>query len=399
MIRRPGLARPDWQERLAEIGLDYHSGGVEPQPGLEGGLWWHESDYWEMTEAEVDTLDDATTALHSLCLAAIDHLVQREPHRLRQEFGMAEWMADYVCRSWQRGDPALMGRMDLAWDPATGTPLLLEYNADTPTLAIETALAQWFWLRSVHPHADQFNSLHEALLDGFRALAVRMSGRPMHFAAFRDAPEEWAHSTYFRDLAHQAGITTQPIDIPDIRWNDAAGEFRDAAENRIHFLHKLYPWEWVATDEFGPFVARDTIGVVEPPWKAVLSHKAILPLLWQLNPGHPNLLEAHHGHAPVTGDWVEKPALGREGANVRMLQDGRPIASTEGSYGDAAIISQRRAPMLVQDGWTVVIGSWIAHDKACGVIFRESRDLVVRENSRGLPHLFHSGSALVSTPG
>ncbi len=388
MIRRPGQPRPDWQERLEEIGLTYHSGGVEPEPGLDGGLWWHEGDYWELTETEVDALDDATAALHALCLAALDHLVRREPQLLQQDFGMADWMADYVCRSWLRGDPALMGRMDLAWNAATGTAHLLEYNADTPTLAIETALAQWFWLQTVHPGADQFNSLHEALLDGFRALAPRIAGRPLHFTAFSDAPEEWAHSTYFRDLAEQAGIATQAIGIPDIRWNDAASEFRDADENRIQFLHKLYPWEWAATDEFGPFFARDTVGVLEPPWKAVLSHKAILPLLWRLNSGHPNLLEAHHGPAPATGDWVEKPALGREGANIRLLHDGQLAASTAGSYGGSAMISQRRAPMLAQDGWTVVLGSWIAHGKACGIIFRESRDTIVRENSRVLPHLF-----------
>lgn len=388
MIRRSGQARPDWQDRLAEIGLDYHSGGLEPEPGLEGGLWWHEADYWELTEAEVDRLDDATTSLHELCLGALDHLVGREPQRLQGEFGMSEWMADYVCRSRRRGDPALMGRMDLAWDASTGTARLLEYNADTPTLAIETALAQWFWLRTVHPGADQFNSLHEALLDGFRELQPRMAGRPMHFTAFRDAPEEWAHSTYFRDLAQQAGIRTSAIDIPDLRWNDAAREFRDVDENRIHFLHKLYPWEWVATDAFGPFFAEDTLGVVEPPWKAVLSHKAVLPLLWELNPGHPNLLEAHHGPAPANGEWVEKPALGREGANVRILHDGASIAHSEGSYGAGPIISQRRAPMLTQSGWTSVIGSWIAHGKACGIIFREARDQIVRENSRVLPHLF-----------
>ena len=71
-----------------------------------------------------------------------------------------------------------------------------------------------------------------------------------------------------------------------------------------------------------------------------------------------------------------------------MLSNGELAASTEGTYGGGPVISQRRAPMLTQDGWTSVIGSWIAHDKACGIIFREARDMVVRENSRVLPHLF-----------
>ena len=31
---------------------------------------------------------------------------------------------------------------------------------------------------------------------------------------------------------------------------------------------------------------------IEPPWKAILSNKGILPLLWEMFPGHPNLLPA-----------------------------------------------------------------------------------------------------------
>jgi glutathionylspermidine synthase len=58
---------------------------------------------------------------------------------------------------------------------------------------------------------------------------------------------------------------------------------------------KLYPWEWmfenVADPEcaFGPDVRLDRTMWFEPAWKTLLSNKAILPLLWQLFPNHPNL--------------------------------------------------------------------------------------------------------------
>ena len=35
MDRVESPARPDWPAKLEEIGLTYHSGGIEPQPGTE----------------------------------------------------------------------------------------------------------------------------------------------------------------------------------------------------------------------------------------------------------------------------------------------------------------------------------------------------------------------------
>lgn len=99
---------------------------------------------------------------------------------------------------------------------------LLEYNADTPTLAIETAIAQWVWLQDTHPGADQFNSLHEKLLARFAQLAPLMNGAALHFAAFAESAEEWAHSTYYRDLAQQAGLQAIGIDLGRGRLERAA---------------------------------------------------------------------------------------------------------------------------------------------------------------------------------
>ena len=42
---------------------------------------------------------------------------------------------------------------------------MLEYNADTPTSLLEVSVIQWDWLQALHPGADQFNSVHEKLVD------------------------------------------------------------------------------------------------------------------------------------------------------------------------------------------------------------------------------------------
>ena len=58
----------------------------------------------------------------------------------------------------------------------------------------------------------------------------------------------------------------------------------------IEIAFKLYPWEWMFREQFGASLLGASTRWIEPPWKAILSSKGILPLLWEMFPGHPNLL-------------------------------------------------------------------------------------------------------------
>ena len=75
-------------------------------------------------------------------------------------------MRDFIRQSWEDDDLSLYGRFDFAF--VDGVPKLLEFNADTPTTLIESSLVQWYWKEDVFPEADQFNSLHEALVRSWR---------------------------------------------------------------------------------------------------------------------------------------------------------------------------------------------------------------------------------------
>jgi glutathionylspermidine synthase len=97
--------------------------------------------------------------------------------------------------------------MDLRWD-GSGPPQLLEYNADTPTALFEAAVVQWDWLQSTWPGADQFNSLHEALISAW--LALPLPGG-IHFACQRGSDEDRGTVDYLRDTALQAGLRTTGV--------------------------------------------------------------------------------------------------------------------------------------------------------------------------------------------
>ncbi len=101
------------------------------------------------------------------------------------------------------------------------------------------------------------------------------------------------------------------------------GAFVDLDNKPISLLFKLYPWEWMFREQFGASIAGSPTRWLEPPWKAILSNKGILPLLWAMFPRHPNLLPAYFeddAKAAELGDsYVRKPIYSREGANVTLM--------------------------------------------------------------------------------
>jgi glutathionylspermidine synthase len=114
----------------------------------------------------------------------------------------------------------------------------------------------------------------------------------------------------------------------------------------------------------------------------ILSNKAILPILWELFPNHPNLLPATFQRSAISGPCVEKPVHGREGAEVRLL------APDEPGTGGADRVYQAACPLPVFDGQHAVIGSWIIAGKAAGIGMREDRNPITTNTSRFVPHYF-----------
>ena len=123
----------------------------------------------------------------------------------------------------------------------------------------------------------------------------------------------------------------------------------------------------------------------------LLSNKGILPVLWQLFPRHPLLLEASFDGPGLMMAWVKKPLLGREGANILLHQPGKDI-ETGGDYGAEGFIFQQMAAVKPFDGRYPVIGSWaIGHEEgnvAGGIGIRESDGPITTNTSQFVPHLF-----------
>jgi glutathionylspermidine synthase len=128
---------------------------------------------------------------------------------------------------------------------------------------------------------------------------------------------------------------------------------------------------------------------IEPAWKLVLSNKAILPLLWEIYPEHPNLLAASFDPPWGKASWVRKPMLGREGANITLRREDAVI-ETGGDYGEEGFVYQDLARIPCCDGMFPVVGSWvIGHEGnvAAGIGVRESHTPITTNSSSFVPHV------------
>ena len=374
MRRISATPRADWQKKVEVAGLAWHSGA---QP------YWNESAFYEFTAKEVDALEAATNELEKMTLAAAQHIID---HKLYGKMGIAEAAVPLIESSWEAEPPSLYGRFDLAYDGA-GPPKLLEYNADTPTSLLEAAVVQWNWLQDVFPRADQFNSLHERIIALWKELTPFLPGGRIDFCSIDDV-EDGITVTYLEDTARQAGLATSLFPVDEIGWNGRA--FVGSDDKPLGAIFKLYPWEWMVREEFGRHLGTDATLWIEPPWKMLLSNKGILPVLWELYPRHPYLLEASFHGPGLMMSWVKKPLLGREGANITLHQPGKDI-ETEGHYGVEGFIYQEYAPVKNFDARYPVLGSWvIGHEEgnvAGGIGVRESDTPITTNTSQFVPHL------------
>ncbi|MER7503510.1 glutathionylspermidine synthase family protein [Nonomuraea pusilla] len=377
MRREHGTPRPGWEKTIEGQGLAYHR--LAHPEGLSRP-YWDESVHYVFSMDEVDALEEQVEELHRMCLSAAEHVVSAGRFA---DFAIPEWAAEEVAASWERRDPYLYGRFDLRYD-GTGPAKLLEYNADTPTSLVETSVVQWYWLQDVHPGDDQWNSVHERLVDRWRELYLPPGPTHFAFTNMDETGEEAMTVAYLQETAEQAGRETCAVAMEDIGWDALNRRFVDLDERMIRSAFKLYPWEWMLADDFGRQAVRHSTWI-EPLWKALLSNKALLAVLWELYPGHPNLLPAYLDGPRDLTSYIAKPLLGREGASMRVVTPGG-VESTPGSYGREGCVHQGFEALPSFEGQRPVLGAWVVGDAAAGLGIRETSGLITDDTSSFVPH-------------
>src|ERR1700687_5253489 len=223
------------------------------------------------------------------------------------------------------------------------------------------------------------------------ALSTHGPGWPpvIMFTGITENAEDVGTLIYLEDVAQQAGVETTLLGIEEIGLRDD-GSLVDCNTHSIEVAFKLYPWEWMFHDAFGAKLPIKSPRWIEPPWKAILSNKGVLPLLWEMFPRHENLLPAYFEDDPkvaqLDGTYVRKPLFSREGANVSLVKAGLIVGAEPGPYGEEGYIRQAMASLPNFSGRYAVIGSWIVDGQACGLSIREDENPITGNQSRFVPH-------------
>lgn len=173
----------------------------------------------------------------------------------------------------------------------------------------------------------------------------------------------------------------------------------------------MYPKEWMITEITQDGLLKydfEKLRSVEPFWKLIAANKAMLPLLWSLYPGHPNLLPAYYDDPksvekvdlPSDATWVSKPLFGREGFGVFLSNNFTShetfVETTEFNFGVdqktneklGKSIYQQYMALPVAQGRVIQASSWIIDGMPAGLAFREGK---AGENFGDLsPFLLHT---------
>jgi glutathionylspermidine synthase len=385
MNRISQVPRANWQKSIYDQGLIYNETSF---PDGSKANYWNESAAYTFSLSEIDRLEAATAELFEMCIAAGDTILTGDNYR---RLGIPESALPAMRQTWNDDNtPSIYGRFDFSYNG--GEIKLLEFNADTPTALLETAAIQWFWLQDVHNTNDQFNSVHERLIAAWkrRQKANNLLGRTIHFASTShdESGEDYFTTVYLEETARQAGLSTKRLFIEEIDYQD--GNFIDNTGEEIKTIFKLYPWEWMTAERYGPLALQSITDKstqwIEPPYKMLWSNKGLLPILWELYPGHPLLLESYFDGPGKMQDYASKPLLGREGQGIILTRGKDTLASAPGSAAPGRRVYQELSTLPNFEGNYPVIGSWIIDGEPGGIGIRESNGLITDNLSRFVPH-------------
>ena len=360
--------RTGWEQKIIEQGLLFY----------KDDSYYNESAVYEFSNQEIELIEKATNEIFEMCLVVAEYVIK---NKLWNEFFIPEEYAELIEWSWEQKNTSIYGRFDLAFN--NGQIKLLEFNADTPTLLLESSAIQWFWLQDYNKELDQFNCIHDALLQHFITIKEKLLSSKLYFTC-NNNQEDFVTTKYLQDVATQAGLDTDFIYIEDIGLNNE-DLFIDSKNNLIRNIFKLYPYEWLFDEPFGKYLIKnkETCYWIEPPYKAILSNKMMLKYIYELFPNSPYILPCTSNKEDLVKikNYAKKPIFSREGENVSLFANGNTIEETQGEYGDEGFIYQEYFELPEFDGKHPIIGSWVIGGKAAGIGIRESTGRITNVTS------------------
>jgi len=364
--------------------------------------------YFAIAETARAELRRATNELHALFLHATAYVLSDDSRLERFRIPRALWPK--IHQSWDnRRTQLITGRFDFS---LTESGLkVYEYNCDSASCHMEAGRIQGRWAEhyGCDDGDDPGAKLQERLARAWRQSDV---DDILHIMRDED-PEETYHALFMRDAMSEAGIDSRIIrGLGNLHW-EADGGIADADGVRVKWVWKTWAWESaldqlraeceddevqleqlraartaLARPRLVDVLLRRDVMVYEPLWTLIPSNKAILPVLWQMFPEYPYLLESSYELTDELrqSGYVVKPIVGRGGANISIFDRGDKLrAETSGRFDDRDQIYQELFPLPKSGGFNVQLSTFTAAGRYAGACIRVDESPVITMESENLP--------------
>ncbi|WP_033916253.1 glutathionylspermidine synthase family protein [Campylobacter sputorum] len=343
----------------------------------------------KVSQSEANAYYEAANELYDMFVTGAEHVIE---NNLFHELGIPFNLIDIIKDSWSNDVHwHLYGRFDFAGG-LDGKPIkLLEFNADTPTSLFETTIIQWAMLKyNGMNEMEQFNDIYEAIKENFKRL-ITLSDDTSEFSKYYDgwkilfssiagSNEDEQTVKLLQNMADEAGFHTKFAYVDEVGFSDEEGVF--LGDEGFEYWFKLIPWEEIAINEgelaliLKNIIKNQKAIILNPAYTLLFQSKAMMKILWDLYPNHPLLLET--SFEPLNGKkQVAKPFLGREGANISILdENAKVIESKDGDYANQNKIYQEFYELNKDEkDQNYQAGLFFAYE-GCGLGFRRGGNII-----------------------
>ena len=312
-----------------------------------------------LTQEEVQAYHDASNELYSMYEKGAQYVVENE---LFEALDIPPSLVPLIKESWKNErENHLYGRFDLSGGVDSKPIKLIEFNADTPTLLLETTVIQLMMLQfNKLENAEQFNYIYEAISKKFKKIAKRKKSEfsKFLFSCVENIEEELVTTKLLEGMAKESGVLTVFEYLEDTQ-----------EENGYDYWFKLYPWE-----DMENFTPNAITSMLNPAYTLLYQSKGMLAILSQLFADSPYLLKS--SFEPLKEKYVKKRMFGREGANIDIVEDGEVVNATEGIYDEYKAVYQEYESFVKDEQGHHYQAGVFYSDGACGVGFRRGREIL-----------------------
>lgn len=378
--------RADWRP-----GLRKYPYGVR---AMSAGALWREDACYEFTASQIDLIESVADELHIMAREAVRLVVER---KLFRTLGLPGDLIRHIEASWtdywsggrmNEREGGLIGRLTLAYDGRDQIKLL-GLNYEIPDGLFASSLIQRNWRDAQSLEADQFNGLHEALVERWEELATCFPTRNhVHLTCATPDPLREGELVYLSGTASEAGVSSRLVPLQQIGWDGS--RFVDDEGSSIGWMGKLYPWENLYDDAFQQRLRSGGVNVVAPLWSSLMSNHGLLAVLWDLYPRHANLCPASFDPAELGGAdlLTGRDLFGLDAAPQRIIDRDRNIVVDGGLADDRPAVWFETPQGFEQDGAHAVLHAWVIADKCLGMSVREGDSPLIGPSASVVPHVF-----------